>query len=216
MCNSSHMAWRMRAAEMVFSQSFETCMGLIIVSNLVLIMYEANQDARCYPAYFGQFHQCPDRSDAEPLLVAFNIILLAVYSIECLLRAYVERGALISDFCFLFKPVDVVPSLHSDIFYLVQCLKCKRKSKTAVVDPFVSLVEKQTYFFWLEPDKSSNPVAFFCQRDAHARIRQSLPQNPNPDILKASCGCFFVNIFMGIPLQFGRSRRLPMEQVESH
>ncbi|CAJ1362216.1 unnamed protein product [Effrenium voratum] len=70
-------------------------MGLIIVSNLVLIMYEANQDARCYPEYFGRFHQCPHRSDAEPLLVAFNIILLAIYSIECLLRAYVERGTYI-------------------------------------------------------------------------------------------------------------------------
>ncbi|CAK9115483.1 Sodium channel protein type 4 subunit alpha A (Voltage-gated sodium channel subunit alpha Nav1.4a) [Durusdinium trenchii] len=87
--------WRMKAAEVVFSQTFETCMGVVILSNLVLIMYEANKDAQCYPMYYNRFNECPDRSDANPWLVGLNISLLIIYSIECVLRAFVERSAFI-------------------------------------------------------------------------------------------------------------------------
>ena len=84
---------RVQAAKLVFSQSFETCMGLIIVGNLMLIVYEANESAKCFPDYANNVTECPFRSEANLWLYVTNILLLVTFSIECMLRAYVERGA---------------------------------------------------------------------------------------------------------------------------
>lgn len=51
-------------AQIVFSQVFETCMGVIIVFNLAIIVYEADQDAMCYPKYMTNYFECPQRSEA--------------------------------------------------------------------------------------------------------------------------------------------------------
>lgn len=83
---------RMTAARIAFSQSFETCMGIIIVANLVLIIYEANEGAKCFPEYFKNITDCPYSSDSNLLLYMSNVILLVIFSVECLFRAYVERG----------------------------------------------------------------------------------------------------------------------------
>mmetsp|Transcript_47859 Transcript_47859/g.111824 ORF Transcript_47859/g.111824 Transcript_47859/m.111824 type:complete len:629 (-) Transcript_47859:51-1937(-) len=83
---------RVRLAKIVISQAFETIMGVIIVLNLFLIMYEADMDAKCYPVYSGdRFSECPSRSDLVPLLTAGNVVLLIIYSLESLTRAFAER-----------------------------------------------------------------------------------------------------------------------------
>lgn len=91
-----HVIWsrnRMTAARIVFSQSFETCMGIIILANLVLIIYEANEGAKCFPDYLQNIKDCPYTSDSNLWLYMSNVILLLIFSVECLFRAYVERGS---------------------------------------------------------------------------------------------------------------------------
>eukprot|EP00438_Fugacium_kawagutii_P017675 Skav211272 [mRNA] locus=scaffold2429:31143:33260:+ [translate_table: standard] len=68
-------------------------MGLIILANLVLIIYEANEGAKCYPDYSKDIQRCPFRSESNLWLTIANVALLAIFSVECMLRAYVERGS---------------------------------------------------------------------------------------------------------------------------
>lgn len=83
---------RIYLAKLVQSQSFETTMGAIIIGNLLLMVYETNLDATCFPDFTREsFDKCPSRSDALPWLSTTNDVLLVIYSIECALRMYVER-----------------------------------------------------------------------------------------------------------------------------
>ncbi|CAJ1379402.1 unnamed protein product [Effrenium voratum] len=82
---------RINAARVVLSQAFETCMGLIILANMGLLAFEANQDAKCYPSYAETFQDCPYRSDAIDWSEDLSTALLLIYSLECLARAFVER-----------------------------------------------------------------------------------------------------------------------------
>ena len=66
-------------------------MGLIIVFNIGLIMYEADLDARCYPGWVNNYDQCPYRSDAIDWLNTVNISLLIAYTAECFIRFFVEH-----------------------------------------------------------------------------------------------------------------------------
>lgn len=84
--------FRIRLAKLVFSQAFETTMGIVIVTNLILIMIEADKDALCYPDYVKNFNECPFRSATSPWIFALNIILLLLYTVECGLRFFVERS----------------------------------------------------------------------------------------------------------------------------
>ena len=88
-------AWRMKCAQLVFSQTFETTMGLIIVANVALIVHETNQDARCFPEYKADLQECPYLSEKSPPVIALNALFLTLYSLECAVRAYVERSAFI-------------------------------------------------------------------------------------------------------------------------
>lgn len=83
---------RIRLAKLVFSQAFETTMGIVIVSNLILIMIEADRDALCYPEYVKNFNECPLRSETSPWIFGLNILLLLLYTVECGLRFFVERS----------------------------------------------------------------------------------------------------------------------------
>ena len=67
--------WRMKAGELVFSQSFETAMGLVILFNMGIIMYEADQDALCFPTYYKDLGECPFRSNSFLWLYILNILL---------------------------------------------------------------------------------------------------------------------------------------------
>jgi len=84
---------RILVAKVVLSQLFETCMGLVIVFNLCIIIYEADMDAQCYPDFAGEkYPQCPYRAEALGWINEANIMLLVIYSIECAIRAFVERN----------------------------------------------------------------------------------------------------------------------------
>lgn len=83
---------RIYLAKLIQSQTFETTMGVIIIGNLLLMVYETNRDATCYPDFTPEtFNDCPSRSDALMWLATTNEVLLVIYSIECVLRMYVER-----------------------------------------------------------------------------------------------------------------------------
>ena len=86
---------RIQLARLVFSQGFETTMGFVIVSNLILIMIEADRDAMCYPDFADRFDECPDRSSLSPWISNLNLILLLTYSLECGIRFFVERSPLL-------------------------------------------------------------------------------------------------------------------------
>lgn len=106
MNENDELVWpeaRIRVAQFVWSQSFETIMGLIIVGNLVLIMWEADQDAKCFPEYYGKESECPWRSELIAGLQVLNIILLTIYSIECVLRGFVDRSRF---FCNSWNVID--------------------------------------------------------------------------------------------------------------
>lgn len=97
--------WRMKAGELVFSQSFETAMGLVILFNMGIIMYEADQDALCFPTYYKDLGECPFRSNSFLWLYILNILLNVVYTLECGIRLYVERGAF---FCNKWNLIDLL------------------------------------------------------------------------------------------------------------
>ncbi|CAK9031075.1 Sodium channel protein type 11 subunit alpha (NaN) (Sensory neuron sodium channel 2) (Sodium channel protein type XI subunit alpha) (Voltage-gated sodium channel subunit alpha Nav1.9) [Durusdinium trenchii] len=99
---------RIQVATFVWSQVFETTMGLIIVGNLFLIMFEADQDAKCYPSHLNSVAECEDRSDNIQWLVIVNNILLIIYTVECLLRAFVDRGRF---FCNTWNNIDLLTVL---------------------------------------------------------------------------------------------------------
>lgn len=82
---------RIKVAKMVFSQGFETMMGAVIVSNLILIWFEADRDAQCYPTFANNLQDCPHRSDASSWINILNLILLLTYTFECGIRFFVER-----------------------------------------------------------------------------------------------------------------------------
>ena len=86
---------RIQLARLVFSQAFETTMGFVIVSNLILIMIEADRDAMCYPDFADRFDECPDRSSLSPWISNLNLILLLTYSLECGIRFFVGAESLL-------------------------------------------------------------------------------------------------------------------------
>ena len=83
---------RICLAKFVVSQSFETFMGLVIFANLVLTIVETNSVAACYPEYAQQLETCPQRTSEQSWLLVCTIGFLMIYTMECALRAYVERS----------------------------------------------------------------------------------------------------------------------------
>ncbi|CAK9023920.1 Voltage-dependent calcium channel type D subunit alpha-1 (DmCa1D) [Durusdinium trenchii] len=90
-----HVIWpwlRVCTAKVVMNQAFETFMGLIIFANVLLIVFETNQDARCYPDYSNNMLQCPHASSHIVWAWGCNVALQVAYSLECVARLYVERS----------------------------------------------------------------------------------------------------------------------------
>ncbi|CAE8647587.1 unnamed protein product [Polarella glacialis] len=84
---------RIWLAKLLRSQYFESIMGIVILANLGIMIYETDQDALCYPLPEGtQYADCAERSDNIVWLNYTNMILLVLYSIEALARFYVERS----------------------------------------------------------------------------------------------------------------------------
>ncbi|CAE8675920.1 unnamed protein product, partial [Polarella glacialis] len=94
--NDGETIWtrdRIWLAKLVMSQYFEWIMGIVILANLGIMIYETDQDALCYPLPEGtQMADCADSSDKIVWLNYTNMILLVLYTIEALLRFYVERS----------------------------------------------------------------------------------------------------------------------------
>jgi len=82
---------RIRLAKIVLTAEFESFMAMIIVLNLVLMIYESDQDAKCYPDYSNKVNECPFSSNKVAWLNTCNWILLAIYTVELLLRLYIEQ-----------------------------------------------------------------------------------------------------------------------------
>ena len=109
--DSGRIVWsslRIKTAKLVFSQGFETTMGVIIVSNLILIMIEADRDAMCYPEFVNRLDECIHRSDSSPWISVLNFLLLLIYSGECLTRFFVERSHY---WCNSWNMIDLVTVL---------------------------------------------------------------------------------------------------------
>lgn len=82
---------RVFLARIIMHQAFETGMGLIIFANVLLIVFEANSDASCYPEFLYNLESCPRSSSALFWPWACNLALQMIYSAECIARCFVER-----------------------------------------------------------------------------------------------------------------------------
>lgn len=82
---------RIAMAKIVRSQSFETFMGIVIMLNILLMIFETDADASCYPEYADNVSACPGRSSEVLWIKVCNILLQVMYTTECFMRAFVER-----------------------------------------------------------------------------------------------------------------------------
>jgi len=73
------------------NQWFEAAISIIVCFNLVLIIYEADYDAQCFPDYFGNYKSCPFKSAEVHWVATCNLVLLFIYTLEAALRVYVFR-----------------------------------------------------------------------------------------------------------------------------
>ena len=84
---------RVKVAEVVLSQTFETIMGLVIAANLVFIILETNANAACYqPGRDVDATFCSTQGYSNEWLQIANYALLVIYTAECAARAFVERS----------------------------------------------------------------------------------------------------------------------------
>ncbi|CAE7337465.1 Scn11a [Symbiodinium natans] len=63
-----------------------------ILVNFGFIIFESDRDSKCYPHYAGSWDTCPHRSELLQWLRVTNISFLAIYTVEALCRAFVERA----------------------------------------------------------------------------------------------------------------------------
>jgi len=85
--------FRLLISRVVHNRRFDMTMGAFIIFNLVVIIYEADYEAQCYPAYFDRPNDCPFRASTLPWCKITNTCLLCLYSVEGLLRLYSDRVA---------------------------------------------------------------------------------------------------------------------------
>jgi len=69
----------------------EATISSIVCFNLVLIIYEADYEAQCFPDYFGNYKSCPFKSKDVHWVATCNLVLLIIYTLEATLRVYVFR-----------------------------------------------------------------------------------------------------------------------------
>lgn len=75
----------------VLSQKFEMAIGLVILLNMGLIVYETDMEAQCYPEYKDCMKSCPFATDQIEWAVISNLTLLIVFTAEALLKGFVLR-----------------------------------------------------------------------------------------------------------------------------
>eukprot|EP00930_Biecheleria_cincta_P056306 TRINITY_DN42451_c0_g1_i1.p1 TRINITY_DN42451_c0_g1~~TRINITY_DN42451_c0_g1_i1.p1 ORF type:complete len:681 (+),score=147.02 TRINITY_DN42451_c0_g1_i1:49-2091(+) len=94
---------RIRVAKVVMSQAFESLMGVIITFNILVMIFETDQDAMCYPEFDNRPSECPHAAENIAWIAATNVIFLITYTLEAAARLYVERGVYI---CNRWNQVD--------------------------------------------------------------------------------------------------------------
>eukprot|EP00931_Biecheleriopsis_adriatica_P101671 TRINITY_DN76762_c0_g1_i1.p1 TRINITY_DN76762_c0_g1~~TRINITY_DN76762_c0_g1_i1.p1 ORF type:complete len:635 (+),score=74.16 TRINITY_DN76762_c0_g1_i1:61-1965(+) len=86
---------RMLLAKCVMSQTFESSMGVVILINLIIMVFESNADAQCYPTYQESVGDCPWSAENTLWRSIVNVALLAIYTAEITMRLYVEQTSFI-------------------------------------------------------------------------------------------------------------------------
>eukprot|EP00439_Symbiodinium_sp_Y106_P039667 s423_g4.t2 len=156
---AGHLVWsrgRARLAKVIYTQCFETTMGAIIMLHFGLILFEADQDARCFPPRFhGSYDLCPFRCSAllwhqaAGLRCVVDCFLLVIYSSEFLARFYVERRRY---FCSAWNMVDFTTlavgwpcflfgsRLNLNVLRLFRCIRTLRAGRIFISVPELYLL----------------------------------------------------------------------------
>lgn len=95
---------RLTARTLIRSKYFEACSVLAILAGLVLLVFEVNADAKCFPEYLTRFQDCPVSSLHIRWLEVTNTTLLLIYSAECVARAYVDGSSFL---CICWNLIDL-------------------------------------------------------------------------------------------------------------
>jgi len=82
---------RKSTAKVVLNPAFETFMGVVIVSNLYLMVYEADEKGKCFPKYADMMNKCPHYQRGYSWDKVFNQIFLILYTAEGAARVFVSR-----------------------------------------------------------------------------------------------------------------------------
>lgn len=86
---------RITVAKVVRSHTFDACMGVVIMLNIAIMVYESNTDASCYPEYENMLSECQAHSDNNPIIGMLNNVFLALYTIEAAARVFVDQRSYI-------------------------------------------------------------------------------------------------------------------------
>jgi len=84
--------FRIRLFRTTTSHRFEAGMGVVILFNMILIIYESDYRGRCYPRYHDNMAGCPDNPDQLKWLFVLNLMLLVLYSVEAATHMFIHRS----------------------------------------------------------------------------------------------------------------------------
>jgi len=99
---------RTLTTKVVTSPIFEFFMAVVIIVNAVLIIFETDRVAQCYPNYSNNIKQCPYMSGTGSWLKHMNTGLLCLYSVEYLLRTYALRKSFLVGYWGLLDGVVIL------------------------------------------------------------------------------------------------------------
>jgi len=107
---------RMRISDVVRSNAFEMLMGVVVMVNFLLICYQVNDEAECYPPPdpFATPEECKDMK-SESLVAWLIFLFVFIYTFELACRLYVERCAFFNSGWNNLDAVVVVSGLSSEL-----------------------------------------------------------------------------------------------------
>jgi len=88
---------RVMCAKVILSTYFEMLMGIVIVFNFILIIFETDQDGTCFPEYSNDLQNCPTKASGIVWLGRVNLSLLTIYTVESFLRLFAFRSLYLCD-----------------------------------------------------------------------------------------------------------------------
>jgi len=85
---------RIVLAKVISTQTFEFIMGVLICFNIILVIWETDETAKCEePEWRDDMLNCPYLGANVFWLRVTNYLLLLIYTVECSVRLYVQRRA---------------------------------------------------------------------------------------------------------------------------